>query len=92
MLRENRVKQALRQGRVVIGTMISEMRSPAIGLIMAGAGFDFMFIDTEHGAYNIETVADIIEVARLPGSRPWCECPIPTIISFPVLWTPEPWD
>ena len=48
MLRENEVKRTLRQGRVVIGTMLSEMHSPAIGLIMAGAGFDFMFIDTEH--------------------------------------------
>ena len=70
MLRENRVKRVLKQGQVVIGTMISEMRSPAIGLIMAGAGFDFMFIDMEHGAYTIETVADLIKVARLAGIVP----------------------
>ena len=77
MLRENRVKRALSQGHVVVGTMISEMRSPAIGLIMAGAGFDFMFIDMEHGAYTIETVADLIKVARLAGIVPLVRVPDP---------------
>lgn len=77
MLRENKVKRALTQGQVVIGTMISEMRSPAIGLIMAKAGFDFMFIDMEHGAYNIETVADLIKVARLAGIAPLVRVPDP---------------
>jgi len=77
MLRENRVKRALKQGRVVIGTMISEMRSPAIAQIMAGAGFDFIFIDMEHGAYTIETVADLIKVARLTGIVPLVRVPDP---------------
>jgi 2-keto-3-deoxy-L-rhamnonate aldolase RhmA len=77
MLRENGVKRALKQGRVVIGTMISEMRSPAIAQIMAGAGFDFMFIDMEHGAYTIETVADLIKVARLAGIVPLVRVPDP---------------
>jgi 2-keto-3-deoxy-L-rhamnonate aldolase RhmA len=77
MLRENPIKHTLRQGRVVLGTMISEMRSPAVGLIMAGAGFDFMFIDMEHGAYTIETVADLIKVARLAGIAPLVRVPDP---------------
>jgi len=77
MLRENKVKQALDQGRVVLGTMISEMRSPAVVLITAGAGFDFMFIDMEHGAYTIETVADMIKVARLAGIVPLVRVPDP---------------
>jgi len=77
MLRENRVKRALKQGRVVVGTMICEMRSPAIALIMAGAGFDLIFIDMEHGAYAIETVADLIKVARLAGIVPLVRVPDP---------------
>jgi len=77
MLRQNKVKRALKQGQVVIGTMISEMRSPAIAQIMAGAGFDFIFIDMEHGAYTIETVADMIKVARLAEIVPLVRVPDP---------------
>ena len=77
MLRENRIKRTLAQGRVAVGTMVCEMRSPAIALIMAHAGFDFMFIDMEHGAYTIETVADLIKVARLAGIAPLVRVPDP---------------
>jgi 2-keto-3-deoxy-L-rhamnonate aldolase RhmA len=47
--------------------MIGEVRSPAIALIFANAGFDFIFVDMEHGAFNLETAADIIRTARLTG-------------------------
>lgn len=74
-MRENTVRTALKQGNVVIGTMIQEMRSPAIALVLAQAGFDFMFIDMEHGAYDLGTVADIIKVARLADIVPLVRVP-----------------
>ncbi len=74
---ENKVKRALQRGEVVIGTMIQESRSPAIAQILANIGFDFMFIDMEHGAYDLETVADIIRVARLAGICPLVRVPDP---------------
>lgn len=74
-MRDNRVKQALKRGETVIGSMATEMRSPAIALLFANAGFDFFFIDMEHGAYDIATVADIIKVARLAGICPLVRVP-----------------
>jgi 2-keto-3-deoxy-L-rhamnonate aldolase RhmA len=74
-MRENRVRTALKQGESVYGTMISEIRSPAIAMVLADAGFDFVFIDMEHGAYDIQTVADIIKVARLSGLVPLVRVP-----------------
>ncbi|NOZ28211.1 MAG: aldolase [Chloroflexi bacterium] len=74
-MRDNKVRAALKRGEPVIGTMVAEMRSPAIALLFANAGFDFMFIDMEHGAYDLATVSDIIKVARLAGIVPLVRVP-----------------
>ncbi|MFQ6015665.1 MAG: HpcH/HpaI aldolase/citrate lyase family protein [Anaerolineae bacterium] len=74
---ENKVKRALDRGEAVIGSMATEMRSPAIAQILAAAGFDFIIIDMEHGTYNLETVAGIIRVARLCGICPIVRVPDP---------------
>ena len=59
----NRIKQALGGGRPVVGTMIVEIRQPALVQMLANAGFDFVIIDNEHGAFNIETIADLARMA-----------------------------
>jgi 2-keto-3-deoxy-L-rhamnonate aldolase RhmA len=74
-MRDNKVRDALKRNEVMIGTMITEMRSPAIGWLMAHAGFDFMFVDMEHGTYDVITVADIMKVARLAGIVPLVRVP-----------------
>ncbi|HIC90259.1 MAG TPA: aldolase [Anaerolineae bacterium] len=66
-MRDNLVKKALQRGETVIGTMATEMRSPTVAFLFANAGFDFFFIDMEHGAYDLAVVSDIIKVARLAG-------------------------
>ena len=66
-MRPNKVRAILSAGGTAFGTMIGEVRSPAIALIFANAGFDFIFVDMEHGAFNLETAADIIRTARLTG-------------------------
>lgn len=76
-MRENKVKRALQRGETVIGTMITEARSPAIVQILAAAGLDFIFIDMEHGPYSLETVSDLIRVARLAGICPLVRVPDP---------------
>ena len=48
MIFENRVKKALKEGKIVLGPMVSEIRSPGIAVLFAQAGFDFFFIDMEH--------------------------------------------
>jgi 2-keto-3-deoxy-L-rhamnonate aldolase RhmA len=74
-MKRNALKQALQQGKTVFGTMVQEIRSPAVAMVMATAGFDFLFIDMEHGAYDLETVADLIKVARLSGLTPLVRVP-----------------
>lgn len=76
-MRDNLVKQALQRGETVIGSMATEIRSPAVALLFANAGFDFFFIDMEHGSYDMPTVADIIKVARLAGICPIVRVPDP---------------
>jgi 2-keto-3-deoxy-L-rhamnonate aldolase RhmA len=75
MLRPNSVKQALKRGEPVIGTMLSEVTSPGFIWMLANAGFDYVFIDMEHGAYSLPIVADMIKVARLANIVPLVRVP-----------------
>ena len=72
---ENKVRAKLNSGQAVLGTMIQELRSPAVVILFANAGYDFVFIDMEHGAHNMETVADMIKVARGAGITPFVRVP-----------------
>jgi 2-dehydro-3-deoxyglucarate aldolase/4-hydroxy-2-oxoheptanedioate aldolase len=67
---QNKVKQALRDGRVQIGTGFWQLRSPEIARLLAAAGFDWAFLDGEHGGFDLETLQDIARVARLAGLAP----------------------
>ena len=69
-MRVNRVKQALRAGECVVGTMISEARNPEVVYALAAAGMDFLMVDTEHGSSNPETVQDLVRSARSAGLVP----------------------
>jgi 2-keto-3-deoxy-L-rhamnonate aldolase RhmA len=55
--------------------MIQELRSPAIAQILAAAGFDFFFIDMEHGSYDLTMASDIIKTGRLEGVCPLVRAP-----------------
>ena len=57
-------------GKVAVGTMISDVRSPAVAQIMAAAGFDFVMFDMEHGAYDIATVGIFSITGGKLGRRP----------------------
>ena len=69
-MRTNRVKQALKAGETVVGTMMVECRAPEIARLLARAGFDFIFIDLEHGAFSIETTSDLIRMMRVSDAVP----------------------
>lgn len=63
-MRTNKVKRALKDGQVVIGTMVSEVRGPGVMTMLATAGFDYVYIDMEHSSFSIETVADMMAAAK----------------------------
>lgn len=60
LVRSNPVKKRLIDGDVVLGLMVTEFRTPWLGAMLSAANIDFAIIDMEHGAYNYETVADMI--------------------------------
>ncbi len=64
------LKKRLKNGERVIGTMVQEVRTPAIAQILKQVGFDFFMLDMEHGNFNLENAAEIIRVARLVDIAP----------------------
>ncbi len=74
-MKDNVMRKTLSEGKVVIGTMLQELRSPAIPLVLSDIGFDFLFIDMEHGAHTMETAADLIKITRLSGMTPLVRVP-----------------
>jgi len=76
-LRINPVRDKLRAGQVVVGGWVT-IPNPALVEVMTLAGFDFLVIDAEHGAINLESLQTIIQVmaatsvvpiVRVPGSQ-----------------------
>ena len=51
--RSSKLKTRLRQGETTFGGWIT-VANPMIAEIMAGAGFDWVLIDTEHGGFSNE--------------------------------------
>ena len=74
-MRENRTKRALRRGEAVIGTWLEELRSPAVAQLLAAAGLHFLIVDMEHGPFNLETMADIVRMARQVDITPIVRIP-----------------
>ena len=69
-MQSNTVKQALRNGSMQLGAGVSQIRSVEVARVLAAAGFDWAFVDTEHGGFGIETVQDFCRVANLVGLAP----------------------
>lgn len=77
-MRKNKLKERLKKGEVMLGALIAECRSPNIAQLFATAGFDWLFIDSEHSSFSIETIAslvvscraaDIASIFRVPGKE-----------------------
>ena len=69
-MKSNKTKQQLAQGQTVYGCMMQQYRSTEIPKLFAAVGFDFIFIDTEHGGFDLETVQDLIRTSNLCGITP----------------------
>lgn len=71
----NQLKRTLATGGTAVGTMVVELRQPAVMSLLVHAGFDFVIIDNEHGPFNIETIAELSRVARAIGLTPIIRVP-----------------
>jgi len=66
---QNRTKQALRDGKTVMGTIVTTA-TPSIVEILGSAGLDFIMIDTEHAPLVAESVEDMVRAADVSGVIP----------------------
>lgn len=69
-MRVNLTRERLAKGETVFGCALQCYRSPEIARTFAAAGFDYVFIDMEHGSYNLETVHDMITASLEAGITP----------------------
>lgn len=58
------MKEALRQGRVVVGTWVFEFNTPGIARLLASAGVDFVVYDMEHSGFGIEAIRALVAQTR----------------------------
>ena len=69
-MRTNTTRERLAKGEVVYGCGLQVYRAPEIPRVFATAGFDYVFIDLEHGSFNLETAHDMIISCKLAGITP----------------------
>lgn len=63
---KNKLKKNLKEGKVQMGAFITAP-CPEVVEVLAATGFDFVILDTEHGASGIETVVNMIRGAESYG-------------------------
>jgi 2-keto-3-deoxy-L-rhamnonate aldolase RhmA len=66
----NPVRTRLEAGDVALGMPIRLGRSADIVRIARAAGHDFIFIDVQHAVFNLETIANLCNVALALGIAP----------------------
>jgi 2-dehydro-3-deoxyglucarate aldolase/4-hydroxy-2-oxoheptanedioate aldolase len=69
-MRVNHTRERLAKGETVFGCGLQSYRSAEIPRAFAAAGFDYVFIDMEHGAFDLETAYDMIGAAVKAGITP----------------------
>lgn len=69
-MKPNRTKTRLQEGRVVLGASVQQFPSPEVPRIYAAAGFDFCFIDCEHGIFGLEAARELIQASLDRGITP----------------------
>jgi 2-keto-3-deoxy-L-rhamnonate aldolase RhmA len=69
-MRLNLTREKLSKGATVYGCGLQVFRSAEIARTFAAAGFDYVFIDMEHGTFNLETAHDMIKAALDTGITP----------------------
>ncbi|MEO8165524.1 MAG: aldolase/citrate lyase family protein, partial [Betaproteobacteria bacterium] len=71
----NPVKQRLEKAEVAIGMGVRGMRGVEIARLLKSAGYDWLFIDLEHGSASVETAGQISVAALDAGIAPIVRVP-----------------
>jgi 2-keto-3-deoxy-L-rhamnonate aldolase RhmA len=68
-IRENRLKQILRSGGTIYSSSV-RLPEPGMCELLGYAGFDFVLIDSEHGATSAETIDRLVQGCFAGGTVP----------------------
>lgn len=71
----NTARERLEKGEVAIGIGIRGVRGVEVARLMKSAGFDWLFIDLEHGSTSIESAYQISVAALDAGIAPFVRVP-----------------
>ena len=74
MPRTNRVKQAIADGRIATGFSLC-FPSPHIVEVLGRLDFDFVWLDGEHGPFDLATIEEHCRIAELNGITPIARVP-----------------
>jgi 2-keto-3-deoxy-L-rhamnonate aldolase RhmA len=66
----NTTKRRLAAGQVALGFGVHHLRSVAAPVLAAATGHDWMFIDTEHGAFSVQETTQLCIAALPTGVTP----------------------
>src|ERR1700732_1877710 len=58
-MKENSIRRAVREGRAALGNGLKEFASRGVPWFTRGAGIDYCAIDPEHGAFDMEAIANL---------------------------------
>lgn len=66
----NATKQRLAAGKMALGFGVHHLRTVAAPVLAAATGHDWMFIDTEHGAFSVQETTQLCIAALPTGVTP----------------------
>jgi hypothetical protein len=70
----NHTLDKLRAGKTAIGFGIHHLRGPVAGALAAASGFDWIFVDMEHGAMSVDQASAMCVAAQGQGVTPIVRC------------------
>lgn len=72
---DNPVRARLERGEVSLGMSLRQPRTPAIAEVARRAGYDFLFLDLEHGSLSAESAAEVSFAALQAGVASFVRIP-----------------
>ncbi len=70
----NHARERLARGELALGFGVHHLRGAAVGMLAAAAGYDWLFIDMEHGAMSVQEATQISIAALGQGITPIVRC------------------
>ncbi len=60
----------MKAGGTAVGTQIQHLDSPELGRLLAAAGFDFVWVDAEHGPFDQQSIERLVRAIGATGATP----------------------